>query len=236
MREEDVIHQNRFIRQQGLVPHEPLSQLTVTVIGVGAIGRQVALQLAAMGARRLQLIDFDEVDLSNVTTQGYRHRDIGRSKVDVMQEAIRDLDAEIEVVNINDRYRFRMEIGDAVFCCVDSISDRSAIWRTVKDRCQFWADGRMLGETLRVLTATDAVSREHYSSTLFPQQEAQAGSCTSRSTIYAASIAAGLMLHQFTRWLRGIEVDHDVLLNLMAGEYVTDLEQRKEFDADRHHS
>ncbi|QDT65201.1 tyrosine-type recombinase/integrase [Calycomorphotria hydatis] len=122
---------------------------------------------------------------------------------------------------------------DAVFCCVDSISDRSAIWRTVKDRCQFWADGRMLGETIRVLAVTDAVSRERYSSTLFPQQEAQAGSCTSRSTIYAASIAAALMLHQFTHWLRGIEVDRDVLLNLMAGEYVTDLVNRKEFYA--HH-
>ncbi|QDT66719.1 ThiF family adenylyltransferase [Calycomorphotria hydatis] len=236
MREEDFLQQDRFIRQQGLVPHEPLRQLTVTVIGVGAIGRQVALQLAALGARRLQLIDFDQVDLSNVTTQGYRHRDVGRSKVEVMQEAIHGFDPEIRVQVINDRYRSRMEIGDAVFCCVDSISDRSAIWRTVKDRCQFWADGRMLGETLRVLTATDAVSQEYYSRTLFPQQEAQAGSCTSRSTIYAASIAAGLLLHQFTRWLRGIEVDCDVLLNLMAGEYVTDLEQRKEFDADHDHS
>ncbi|QDT65228.1 hypothetical protein V22_24750 [Calycomorphotria hydatis] len=44
------------------------------------------------------------------------------------------------------------------------------------------------------------------------------------------------MLHQFTRWLRGIEVECDVLLNLMAGEYVTDLEHRKETYADHHHS
>ncbi|WP_145265348.1 hypothetical protein [Calycomorphotria hydatis] len=101
---------------------------------------------------------------------------------------------------------------DAVFCCVDLISDRSAIWRMVKDRCQFWGDGRMQGEAIRVLAVTDAVSRELYSSTLFLQQEAQACSCTSRSTIYASSIAAGLMLHQFTRWLRGIEVECDVLL------------------------
>ena len=46
MREEGFSQQDRFIRQQGLVPHEPLRQLTATVIGVGAIGRQVALQLA----------------------------------------------------------------------------------------------------------------------------------------------------------------------------------------------
>ena len=52
----------------------------------------------------------------------------------------------------------------------------------------------------------------------FAQDEAQAGSCTSRSTIYAASIAAGLMVHQFARWLRGNAVDADATLNLLAGE------------------
>ncbi|QDT65229.1 hypothetical protein [Calycomorphotria hydatis] len=56
----------------------------------------------------------------------------------------------IQVEVANDRYRSRMEVGEAVFCCVDSISDRSAIWRTVKDRSRFSTDGRMLGETIRV--------------------------------------------------------------------------------------
>ena len=77
----------------------------------------------------------------------------------------------------------------------------------------------MLGEVLRVLTVSDANERTRYSDTLFPPSEAQRGSCTSRSTIYAASIAAGIMVHQFTRWLRGIPVDFDTTLNLLAGEW-----------------
>ena len=37
----------------------------------GRAGRQVALQLAAIGTPRIQLIDFDLVDQSNITTQGF---------------------------------------------------------------------------------------------------------------------------------------------------------------------
>ena len=66
---------------------------------------------------------------------------------------------------------------------------------------------------------TDAKGITRYAGTLFPQADAQHGNCTSRSTIYAASIAAGIMVHQFTRWLRGIPVDFDTTLNLLAGEW-----------------
>src|SRR4051812_1501709 len=37
------ISEDRFVRQRELVPSERLTDLTITVIGVGAIGRQVAL-------------------------------------------------------------------------------------------------------------------------------------------------------------------------------------------------
>ncbi len=77
----------------------------------------------------------------------------------------------------------------------------------------------MLGEVIRVLSASDANGFTRYAGTLFPQADAQHGSCTSRSTIYTAGIAAGLMVHQMTRWLRGIPVDFDTTLNLLAGEW-----------------
>jgi sulfur carrier protein ThiS adenylyltransferase len=215
-----IAEQNRFTRQRDLVPADRLANITVTVIGVGAIGRQVALQLAAIGAPHIQLVDFDVVDVTNVTTQGYFTDDIGQTKVLATADAIRRLDGAIEVDTSQDRYLAKLEIGDAVFCCVDSISARAAIWRSASNRCQFWADGRMLGEVVRVLTAVKTNDCTRYSGTLFPQADAQRGSCTSRSTIYAASIAAGIMVHQFARWLRGIHVDSDTMLNLLAGEWI----------------
>jgi sulfur carrier protein ThiS adenylyltransferase len=211
---------DRFARQQDLVPHERLAETAITVIGIGAIGRQVALQLAAIGAAKLQLVDFDRVETTNITTQGYRLADLGRNKVDATAAHCTELSEQIAVEVVADRFRPKLAIGSAVFCCVDSISAREAIWRSVRDRCQFWCDGRMLAEVIRVLAASDPGSREHYGSTLFAQSEAQAGSCTSQSTIYAAGIAAGLMVHQFTRWLRRLALDWDTTLNLLAGEWM----------------
>ena len=211
---------DRFERQHDLVPIDRLAQLTATVIGVGAIGRQVALQLAAIGARRVELVDFDRVEMTNVTTQGYLAGDVGQLKVDATRHAVQQIDPTIVVRTVADRFRAKQQVGEAVFCCVDSISARAAIWRTVKDRCQFWADGRMLGEVIRVLTAVDCGDRERYASTLFPQAEAQIGQCTSRSTIYGAAVAAGLMVHQFSRWLRRLPLDSEATLNLLAGEFL----------------
>ena len=214
--------EDRFTRQQELVPIEKLKNLKVTVIGVGAIGRQVAIQLAAIGARQIQLIDFDRVEPTNITTQGYFENDLRKTKVEATANHIRRIDSSLQVLSIQDRYRPQHHVGDVVFCCVDSISSRSAIWRTVKAQHQFWCDGRMLGEVIRILTATNQQSRNHYQTTLFPQTEAQSGTCTSQSTIYTANLAAALMLHQFTRWMRGTSCDSDLTLNLLASELTVD--------------
>ncbi len=210
---------NRFERQSQLVPADRLASVTATVIGVGAIGRQVALQLASIGTPRIQLVDFDTVDVANTTTQGYRKHEIGWAKPFATSQAISEIDPAIEIIRLEDRFRPRQEIGNAVFCCVDSITARAAIWRSVQSRAGFWSDGRMLGEVLRILAVTDSSSEAHYASMLFSASEAQQGTCTSRSTIYAASIAAGIMVHQFTRWLRDIPTDADTSINLLSGEW-----------------
>ena len=61
---------DRFLRQADLIPRARLEPITVTVVGVGAIGRSAALQLAALGVRQLTLVDFDTVDLSTATVSG----------------------------------------------------------------------------------------------------------------------------------------------------------------------
>ncbi len=210
----------RYSRQQDLVPPERLASCKATVIGVGAIGRQVALQLTAMGIPWLQLIDFDTVEESNIASQGYLENDLGRPKVQATADQCQQINHQLEVYEVSERFRRSMEIGNVVFCCVDSIETRQLIWEAVKDRCSFYVDGRMSAEVLRVLTACDSASRDHYPATLFAAAEAHTGTCTAKTTIYCANIAAGFMLAQFTKHLRNLSVpvDADIQLNLLTSE------------------
>lgn len=76
----------------------------------------------------------------------------------------------------------------------------------------------MSAEVLRVLTICDLTSREHYPTTLFNARQAYTGPCTAKTTLYSANIAAGLMLAQWTKWLRCLPVDPDLQLNLLTLE------------------
>ena len=208
----------RYSRQKSIVPRDRLEQCKATVIGVGAIGRQVALQLTAIGIPWLELIDFDVVEESNLASQGYLEENLQRYKVDATADLCQQINHGLDVQAVSDRFRRSMEIPGTVFCCVDKIDIRRLIWESIKARVSFFCDGRMSAEVLRVLTAGDPASREHYPTTLFAADEAYQGACTAKTTIYCANVAAGIMLGQFTKHLRGLPIDPDIQFNLLTSE------------------
>ena len=155
----------RYIRQKDIVPADRLAACKATVIGVGAIGRQIALQLTAMGISWLQLTDFDTVDVSNLASQGYLEADLGKLKVEATALLCKQIDSRLELQLAKHAFRRSMETGNVVFCAVDQIYTRQLIWESVNDRVNFFADGRMTAEVLRIISAYDSESRKHYPTT-----------------------------------------------------------------------
>jgi len=188
-------------RQADLVPADKLSTLAIDVIGVGAIGRQVALQLASIGATNIRLIDPDIVDASNVCTQGFDRRDIERAKVDCVAIDLFRINGDIKRQVLKLRWIPVIKPRDVVFCCVDSMETRADIHREFNG--SFFVDGRMLAEVGYVYPSYNLNSREAYIKTLFDDADAEPGRCTMRSTIYGANHVASVMVHQFVRWMRG---------------------------------
>ena len=237
--EKSEFESERFERQGSLVPRKEILGVGCTVVGVGAVGRQVALQLSAIGAPYICLIDHDSVEVANLSTQGFNYEDLGLSKVTAVSRSIAAMHGPETQPRVGTVFsKFSAEdipnkgsqisaegqpLRNAVFCCVDGIATRESLWAIARPRMDFWADSRLWGETLRILTATgdDRESRDAYASKFFSPEEsalAVSGRCTTPNTIYTSTIAAALLVHQFTRWLRGIPTDRDMLVNLLSSE------------------
>lgn len=216
---------DRFRRQSDLVPADKLADMTIQVVGLGAVGRPVVENLVAIGCNKLTLVDFDTVDETNVVTQGYINAHIGRSKSEVMYEHVVNV---LGKENIKDCYvvnrawsRRYCGVAKAVFMCVDSIDTRRRIWEACRNEPLFWCDTRMLGLTIRVLSAWDDASNKKYGSTFHRSSETVTGRCTAGSAIWPARIAASLMVNQFVRFINGQPPsDTDILFSL--AEYTID--------------
>lgn len=209
---------DRDIRQRELIPPEKLHNTRVMVVGVGAGGRQVSLQLAAIGVPRIQLIDFDTVKVENLAAQGYFEADLGRPKVDATADVCRAINPTIEIRTAKERFRSLQFTGGVLFCCVDKIDTRKMIFNAVRRRADLFIDGRMSAEYIRIFTVHNQESGDHYETTLFPQAEAYNGSCTAKTTIYCANVSAGIRVAQFAKWLRGCDLDRDIDINLLTNE------------------
>lgn len=214
----ETVLQQRDARQRDLVPPDRLAQTSITVIGCGAIGRQAALQLAALGASHLLLVDFDTVEVENLAPQGFLAADVGRPKVSAVAEQCYAVNPASQIDVFISRFNRSIPRTEVVFCCVDSIQTRKLIYEQVQGTTRLFLDARMSAEVVRALAVDGDAYSDRYLQTCFAPEEAFTGSCTAKSTIYTANIAAGLMVTQFTRWLRRLPVDHDVQLNLLSME------------------
>lgn len=93
--------QNQFSRTEILLGKcgiDRLKKSRVAVFGIGGVGGYVAEALARSGMGALDLIDNDEVSLTNINRQIIAlHSTVGRPKVDVMKERILDINPECNV-------------------------------------------------------------------------------------------------------------------------------------------
>src|SRR5580765_348471 len=134
---------DRGIRQRDIVPSERLADCHAWVIGVGAIGRQVALQLAAIGMPRITLFDDDHVQIENLAPQGYCTADLGIFKVHATTALCRRVNPSVEIIPLAERFKrttARKQPADqriVVFLCVDSIQTRKLIWESLCNQVSF---------------------------------------------------------------------------------------------------
>ncbi|MDE9365835.1 molybdopterin-synthase adenylyltransferase MoeB [Luteipulveratus sp. YIM 133132] len=88
-----------LLPEVGPAGQQRLRDARVVVIGAGGLGSPVLLYLAAAGVGRLDVVDDDTVDVTNLQRQVLHATPaVGAAKVDSAQERLRDLNPDVEVV------------------------------------------------------------------------------------------------------------------------------------------
>lgn len=113
---------------------------TVLVLGVGGVGGYVVEGLARSAIGHLILVDFDNVDITNINRQIIAtHSNIGKSKVMCFKERIKDINpnCQVDVLNIfygedNKDVIFDYPIDYIVDCCDSLESKKILIMEAVK--------------------------------------------------------------------------------------------------------
>jgi len=98
---EEVARYSRHVilPEVGMEGQLKLKAARVLCIGAGGLGSPVALYLAAAGVGTIGVVDFDEVDYSNLQRQIIHGTpDVGRSKLESAKERLNALNPEVEVV------------------------------------------------------------------------------------------------------------------------------------------
>src|SRR2546427_4019679 len=128
-----------------------LKAARVLCIGAGGLGSPAALYLAAAGVGTIGIVDFDEVDLSNLQRQIlHGTKDIGRDKLESARDRLRDINPEIEIEL--HQCRFSSENAPKIVSDYDIVVDGSDNFATrylSNDVCVFAHKPNVYGSVFR---------------------------------------------------------------------------------------
>ena len=201
-----------YLRQLALLDPMKLKGLSATVVGVGATGSYVAMQLAMMGwgdemnRSKLKVWDFDKIESHNLCNQIYEPSQVGKPKVDALAELIKRK-CEIDIETHNERVVDQKLDSTYVFLMTDTMSSRKEIF----EKClKFSFNTDLVIETrmgldegrVYAFNPNDGDQFKKWQDTLYTDEEAEASACGASSSIIPtamniASLAVQSLIHHF---------------------------------------
>ncbi|CEH33157.1 tRNA threonylcarbamoyladenosine dehydratase [Romboutsia lituseburensis] len=120
---------------------EKLKKSNVIVFGVGGVGSFAAEAIARAGVGNLTIVDFDDVDITNINRQlPALHSTVGKYKVEVMKERILDINPNINIKAIRNVYNkdtseeILCEDYDYVVDAIDMVTSKIHLIETCKSK------------------------------------------------------------------------------------------------------
>ncbi|MCU7881527.1 MAG: molybdopterin-synthase adenylyltransferase MoeB [Candidatus Thiodiazotropha sp. (ex Lucinoma aequizonata)] len=135
MNDDQLLRYNRQIMLPsiGIEGQQKLLDARVLIIGLGGLGSPAAMYLAAAGVGTLVLVDFDQVDLTNLQRQIVHTMErIGQLKVESARESLLALNPECKIETISNQLNevqlvTQVKQADLVLDSTDNFATRFAI-------------------------------------------------------------------------------------------------------------
>ncbi len=135
MNDQQLLRYSRQIMlpEVDVLGQQRLLDARVLILGMGGLGSPVAIYLAAAGIGTLVLVDFDDVDITNLQRQIIHTTDnIGNPKVESAAAQIKALNPDVKVELISRKLEGQdlieqMKSADVVVDATDNFSSRFAI-------------------------------------------------------------------------------------------------------------
>lgn len=179
----------------GLIPMKALD-IPVHIVGCGAIGSFTALALAKMGITDITVYDHDRVSIENMSNQFFRLRDIDMLKANALHDLVKDFTG----ISVSTHARKFAEtdahnMSGIVIAAVDDMEVRKDIRDAIvshSKEVELLIDPRMGAEVY--LQYALHPRAKWYDACLYSNEAAVQEPCTANSTVYTATLAAGLIV------------------------------------------
>jgi len=181
----------------------------IHIIGVGATGSFVAMELARMGCPVLNIYDFDDVEIHNIPNQYYDTEDLGKLKVEALAEKLKAINPNI-IVNVftkavlpkaDEEHPGIDTMKGYVFLLVDSMKVRKELWAAAKenkDIIHCW-ESRLGSDQARVYSIDMSIKDfSKYEADFYDDDNAEVSACGTSITVLPIVLqTASLMIVQF---------------------------------------
>lgn len=197
----------------------------VTVIGAGATGSWLVLQLANLGITNITVYDFDVVEEHNVPNQLYGIKHVGMPKVEALYEIIKEYTGT-EIKAKNEKFTSG-RLSGYVFLMVDSMAGRKLIYKNsikMKRSVKLLIEPRMGLDVGRVYNVDpmDVKQLEKYEECFYTDEEAEVSACgTSMTVITTAMAVASWCARQLINHHAGEELDNEILIDFKYNNLIT---------------
>lgn len=182
----------------------------IDVVGCGAVGSKIVMELAKLGISNIHVWDADDVESHNISNQAFYLDDIGKPKVDAMKDHVLRATG-IEIKTHNQFIEGKEDLGRVVFLCVDTMSARKSIFENCLKHnfiTDLTVEVRMGIEELRVY-GFNPCSRDDiikWEQTLVDDSETVESACGSKTTVGAiAGMTAAFAVVRFMQWFNHAE-------------------------------